>query len=66
MLKSTSEIIEETNQIVIGIYNNVHKVGASMDPTIAAELIRTSIEAAAKIMQAQILAKVLDSKNEDL
>jgi hypothetical protein len=62
MLYSTNEIIQETNRIANGLYDNAHKVGKSITVTAAQELKIASMDAAAKIMQAQIIAKVFDNK----
>lgn len=63
MIDSTHEIIEQTNLIADGIYDNAHKIGKSITVTAAQELRIASVEAASRIVQAQIIAKVIDNKS---
>jgi hypothetical protein len=63
MILSTNEIIERTNQIANGIYDNAHKRGKAITVIAAQELRIASMEAASRIMQGQVIAKVMDSKS---
>ena len=63
MVLSTSEVIEQTNEIALGIYNGARKNAQSITIHDAQELRVASIKAASKVMHAQILAKVIDNKS---
>ena len=63
MIDSTEKIIEETNRITNGLYDNAHKPGERIIATASYELKIASMEAASRIMQAKIIAEVFDSKS---
>lgn len=62
MIQSIGEIIKDTNEIADSIYHNAQRYGKSISVTAGHELRIASIDAAAKIMQAKIIAKVIDDK----
>jgi len=62
MVLSTSEIIEETNEIALGLYNGARKNAKSLTVHDAQELRVAALNAASRTMQAKILAKVINNK----
>ena len=63
MLLSTSEIIEETNEIALGLYNGARKNARSLTVHDAQELRVAAMHAASRTMQVKIMAAVIDMKS---
>jgi len=62
MILSTSEIIEETNEIALGLYNGAKKNAKSFTIHEAQELRVASPNAASRVMQSHIIAKAIENK----